>query len=115
MIVFYEHLAALKYEADFLRNRRRSAATWIFLSNRYLLLAHALFTITPASPRVSDSIDAHKLTADVAQLGVSTRDSRSVCVSDVGTRSCNNSPAMNSLVFLTGTMSDVPLHGMYNT
>ena len=67
----------------------------------------------PASPRVSDSIDAHKLASDIAQLGVSTHDSRSVCVSDVGTRSCNNSPAVNSLEFLTLTMPDVPIHGMY--
>ena len=78
-----------------------------------LLIARALYSIAPYSLRVSDSIDAHKLVADVAQLGVSTRDSRSVCVSDVGTRSCNSSPAMNSLVVLTGTMLDVPLHGMY--
>ena len=113
MIVFYEHLTTLKHEADFLRSRRKSAATWILLSNRYLLIARVLYTIAPISPQVSDTIAAHKFATDIAQLGVSTRDSGSVCVSDVGTRSCNNSPAMTFLVFLTVTMPYVPLHGMY--
>ena len=113
MIVFYEHLITLKYEADFLRSRRKSAATWIFLSNRYLLISRALILMAPISPRVSNTIDAQKLAAYHVQLDVSTRDSRSVRVSDVGTCSCNSSPAENSLLFLIETMPDVPLHGMY--
>ena len=113
MIIFYEHLVTLKYEADFLRSRRKSAATWLFLSNRYLLIARALSSIAPISPQVSDTLYPHEFVADIVQLVVSTRHSRSVRVSDVETRSCNNSPAMNSLNFLTVAMLDVPLHGMH--
>ena len=83
------------------------------MSNRYLLIAGALTSIAPVSPRVSDTLYPHEFVADIVQLVVSTRHSRSVRVSDVGIRSCNNSPAMNSLELLTVTMPDVPLHGMY--
>ena len=54
-LVFYDHLITVKYEADFLRNRKTSAAAWIFLSNRYLLLAWALVNIVPFSPQASRS------------------------------------------------------------
>ena len=112
-MVIYEHLTTFKYEVDFLYSRRKSAATWIFLFNRYLLIANALFSIAPVSPRVSDTFDAHKFAADVVHLAVSTHNSCSVCAPDVGTRSCNNSLAVSSLNFLTVTMQDIPLHGMY--
>ena len=57
VLIFYEHLITLKYEEVFLRDRKRSAGTWILLSNRYLLIAYALVRVAPVSPQVSEPTD----------------------------------------------------------
>ena len=53
MLVFYEHLITFEHEVQFLQKRRMSAATWIFVSNRYILLAFAVQSIAPYGSRVS--------------------------------------------------------------
>lgn len=56
-LVAYEHLITLKYEVNFLCGRKWSAATWIFVMNRYLLLAYVSFSSAPFSPQVSGAIN----------------------------------------------------------
>lgn len=52
----YEHLITLKYELDILRRRKWGATTWIFMFNRYLLLANVVFSNAPISPQASSAI-----------------------------------------------------------
>ena len=59
-LVCYEHLLTAKYEEGFLRGRRGSATTWIFMANRYLLLATVIVQGVPYSPQVS-SLTRHTL------------------------------------------------------
>ena len=70
-LVIYEHLVLLKYDIEFLWRRKWSAVTWIFVFNRYLLLATVLFSISPAVPQVSHTIDLYGTTLDSRWIGVS--------------------------------------------
>lgn len=51
-LVGYEHLVTLRYEIDFLWKRKWSSATWIFLTNRYLMLVRVIFQSSPTLPKV---------------------------------------------------------------
>lgn len=52
-LVVYDYIITLKYEVDLLWRKKWSAAAWIFLLNRYLLLAYAISAVTPWGPQVS--------------------------------------------------------------
>ncbi len=52
-LVVYEHLVTLRFEKELLWRRNWSAATWIFVFNRYLLLADVLFLIVPFGSQAS--------------------------------------------------------------
>lgn len=41
-LVFFEYLITIEYEWKFLSARRWTAVTWLFLLNRYLMLAEAI-------------------------------------------------------------------------
>ncbi len=48
----YEYLITIKYEANFLCRRKWSAATWLFLANRYMIVAMMIYQIAPYPPQV---------------------------------------------------------------
>lgn len=52
-LVCFEHLITLKYEIDFLWRRKWTATTWIFIFNRYLLLANVVSLNIPIDAQVS--------------------------------------------------------------
>ena len=54
-LVFYEFIITLKYEVDFVWKKRWSTATWIFVSNRYLMLVNVVSFLVPFSPQVCDA------------------------------------------------------------
>ena len=72
-LVCFEHLLTLKYEVDFLRTRKVSAATWIFLSNRYLLLGFVLSILTFLSFKYQAEMawDSAKVIGSLVSGGVS--------------------------------------------
>ncbi|KAJ3546093.1 hypothetical protein NM688_g5552 [Phlebia brevispora] len=51
-VVCYEFLITIQYEYDFVWHRKWSAGTWLFLANRYLILAFMIITASPVSPQV---------------------------------------------------------------
>lgn len=54
-LVLYDYIITLKHEVDLLWRKKWSIAAWIFVLNRYLLLAYAVSTVTPWGPQVSIS------------------------------------------------------------
>ncbi|KAJ3553152.1 hypothetical protein NM688_g3769 [Phlebia brevispora] len=51
--VTYEFLITSGYEYEFLWRRKWTAATWLFVTNRYLLLASIIVQIVPFTPQVN--------------------------------------------------------------
>lgn len=49
----YEYLLTTRHEYAFLFRRRWTGATWLFLTNRYVMLAIAIWQTTPSTPSVS--------------------------------------------------------------
>ncbi|KAJ3551552.1 hypothetical protein NM688_g4638 [Phlebia brevispora] len=47
--VSYEYLITLRHEYEFLRMRKWTAATWLFLANRYLMLIVMIVQVLPTS------------------------------------------------------------------
>ncbi|KAJ3553445.1 hypothetical protein NM688_g3610 [Phlebia brevispora] len=54
-VVCYELIITFQHEYEFVWKRKWSAATWLFLANRYLVLAVMIAEVVPSSPRVSTS------------------------------------------------------------
>lgn len=54
-LVCFEHLITFNHEIDFLWRHKWSAATWLFVFNRYSLLTTVMFVILPFGAQVSTS------------------------------------------------------------
>lgn len=54
-VLCYELLITFRYEYEFVWHRRWSGVTWLFLSNRYLILVLVVLEAMPWSAQVSDS------------------------------------------------------------
>ncbi|KAJ3553151.1 hypothetical protein NM688_g3768 [Phlebia brevispora] len=54
--VAYEHIITFQYEHEFVWRREWTAATWLFIANRYLLLASVIAQAAPSSYRVTRSM-----------------------------------------------------------
>ncbi|KAJ3554875.1 hypothetical protein NM688_g2883 [Phlebia brevispora] len=52
-LIAYEYLITLQYEYEYLWQRKWTAATWLFLANRYLMLAFIIEVAAPADAHMS--------------------------------------------------------------
>ena len=70
----YEYLITMKDEHMMLRERRWSAATWLYLFNRYVMLGLAVKQVAPYTAEVSISsfvfVNRRRLTANYDCTGV---------------------------------------------
>ena len=115
-LTFYEYLITFKYEINFLWRRKRGAATWIFVYNRYLLLTSVVSMIVPYSAQVSNPADVQAPVAEVLcrcklplANGTCMFKLESVCFVNF---SCDNPTKMNTLNFFTGgEIPTLPSHG----
>ncbi|KAJ3557931.1 hypothetical protein NM688_g1207 [Phlebia brevispora] len=49
----YEHMITFRHECEFLWRRRWTAGTWLFIANRYTLLASIIAQVVPFSSQIS--------------------------------------------------------------
>ncbi|KAJ3552740.1 hypothetical protein NM688_g3994 [Phlebia brevispora] len=63
----YEYMITFQHEYEFLSQRRWTAATWLFVANRYMLLAS---TLTKTIPTGAQSADSLSPTGTASLLGI---------------------------------------------
>ncbi|KAJ3549533.1 hypothetical protein NM688_g5166 [Phlebia brevispora] len=52
----YEQIVLFEYEYAFLEQHKGSSSTWLFVTNRYLLLASLISSVVPYTPQVRDTM-----------------------------------------------------------
>ncbi|THH00590.1 hypothetical protein EW026_g1968 [Hermanssonia centrifuga] len=50
-LVSYEYLLTIRQEISMIWRRKHTAVTWLFVSNRYLMLASFIIAVATASPQ----------------------------------------------------------------
>ncbi|KAJ3550878.1 hypothetical protein NM688_g4977 [Phlebia brevispora] len=61
----FEYILLFQYEINFLRERRRSPVTWLFLASRYLMLAQCIIMVAPSNLQVRMFNPSHPSNASI--------------------------------------------------
>lgn len=111
-LVFYDHLITFKYEIEFLWRRKWSTSTWIFVYNRYSVIAEILFEVVPIDSQVRNSHDSWTLSLTFVDVSAHSQYSYDQ-VRLVTDHSCDDRPLLNTLFFFfVGELSSLPFHGV---
>lgn len=111
-LVSFEYLISFKYEMEFLWERKWSAATLIFFSNRYLLMANIVSSVTSRTPQASNLSCFLNVSLILCRCKCSSTRKISTLKVVYQWVSCSNSRLMSTWYFLSsGQFSVLPAHG----